>query len=87
MTVPLQEKELVAKGILVAAGCRPSTDGYLAASQKARATRDEFEQAVRGCSCRLRQSRRHEVGPGPSWQRARGGELRFPWGANPHQGA
>ena len=47
MTVPPQEKELVAKGISVAAGCRPSMDGYLAASQKGRATREEIKQAVR----------------------------------------
>ena len=63
MTVPPQEKELVAKGISVAAGCRPSMDGYLAASQKGRATREEIKQAVRGCSRRLRQSRGHEGGP------------------------
>ena len=87
MTVPLQEKELVAKGILVAAGCRPSTDGYVAADQKGRATREEIKQAVRGCSRRLRQSRGHEGSHEPSRRRARGGELRFPWRADPYQGA
>jgi alkylhydroperoxidase/carboxymuconolactone decarboxylase family protein YurZ len=47
MMRPPKEKELVAIGIVVAVGRRPSMDDYLAASQKARATRDEIKQAVR----------------------------------------
>jgi len=47
MTMSPKAKGLVAIGIAVAAGRRPSMDGYLAASQKARATRDEIRQALR----------------------------------------
>jgi hypothetical protein len=63
ITMTPQKKELVAIGISVAAGRRPSMDGYLAASQKTRATREEIKQAVRGFSRRLPQSGGHEGGP------------------------
>ncbi len=60
MTMPPKEKGLVAIGISVAAGRRPSMDGYVVAGPKARAARDEIKQAVRCSSRRLPQSRAHE---------------------------
>ena len=48
MTTPgkEREKELVAVGISVAAGCRPCTDYHLAAVRKAGASDEEIKQAV-----------------------------------------
>ncbi len=43
MTMPLKEKGLVAIGISVAAGRRPSMDGYVVAGPQARATLDEIK--------------------------------------------
>jgi alkylhydroperoxidase/carboxymuconolactone decarboxylase family protein YurZ len=47
MTMPLKEKGLVAIGISVAAGRRPSMDGYVVAGPQARATLDEIKQGER----------------------------------------
>ena len=41
-----KEKELVAVGISVAAGCKPCTDHHVAVVRKARATDEEIRQAA-----------------------------------------
>ncbi len=46
MTITPKEKELVAIGISVAAGCKPCTDHHIAVARKARATDKEMKQAV-----------------------------------------
>ncbi len=46
MTMRLKERELVAVGISVAAGCKPCTDYHLKAVRKAKATDDEITQAT-----------------------------------------
>ena len=46
MTMNLKEKELVAIGISVAAGCKPCTDHHVTVARKARATGDEIRQAI-----------------------------------------
>ena len=46
MTITPKEKELVAIGISVAAGCKPCTDHHVSVARKARATDNEMKQAV-----------------------------------------
>ena len=46
MTISPKEKEVVAVGISVAAGCRPCTDHHVTVARKARATDEDIRQAV-----------------------------------------
>lgn len=46
MSMTPRDKELVAIGISVAAGCKPCTDHHVKVARKARATDDEIRQAV-----------------------------------------
>jgi len=46
MAITAKEKELVAVGISVAAGCKPCTDYHVKAVRKARASDEEIRQAV-----------------------------------------
>lgn len=46
MAITPKEKELVAVGISVAAGCKPCTTHHVEVAQKARASDDEIGQAV-----------------------------------------
>ena len=46
MAITVKEKELVAVGISVAAGCKPCTDYHLKAARKARASDSDIEHAV-----------------------------------------
>jgi AhpD family alkylhydroperoxidase len=46
MAITPKEKELVAIGISVAAGCKPCTDHHVTVAKKARATGMEMRQAV-----------------------------------------
>ncbi len=46
MTLRLKERELVAVGVSVAAGCKPCTDYHIKAARKARATADDIRRAV-----------------------------------------
>ncbi len=46
MAITPKEKELVAIGISVAAGCKPCTDHHVAVVRKARATDEEIRQAA-----------------------------------------
>ena len=46
MAITPKEKELVAIGISVAAGCKPCTDHHVTVAQKARATGVEMREAV-----------------------------------------
>lgn len=46
MTLRLKEKELVAVGVSVAAGCKPCTDYHVRAAHKAKASDDELRQAI-----------------------------------------
>jgi AhpD family alkylhydroperoxidase len=46
MTLRLKEKELVAVGVSVAAGCKPCTDYHVKAARKAKATDDDIRQAI-----------------------------------------
>ena len=46
MAMTPKEKELVAIGISVAAGCKPCTDHHVAVARKARATDAEIRQAT-----------------------------------------
>lgn len=46
MAMTPKEKELVAIGTSVAAGCKPCTDHHLAVARKARASDDEIRQAT-----------------------------------------
>jgi AhpD family alkylhydroperoxidase len=46
MRITVKEKELVAVGISVAAGCKPCTDHHLKAARKAGASDSEIEHAV-----------------------------------------
>lgn len=46
MAITPKEKELVAVGISVAAGCKPCTDYHVTVARKARAADDEIRQAV-----------------------------------------
>jgi AhpD family alkylhydroperoxidase len=68
MTLTPREKELVAVGISVAAGCRPCTSYHLKEVRKTEATADEIRQAVTDAVC-VRNSaseimRRHALEPG-----------------------
>jgi len=46
MAMTPKEKELVAIGISVAAGCKPCTDHHVAVARKARASDEEIRQAA-----------------------------------------
>ena len=46
MTLRLKERELVAVGVSVAAGCKPCTDYHVKAVREAKATDDEIRQAI-----------------------------------------
>jgi AhpD family alkylhydroperoxidase len=46
MAISPKEKELVAIGISVAAGCKPCTDHHVAVARKARASDEEIRQAA-----------------------------------------
>ena len=46
MTITPKEKELVAIGISVAAGCKPCTDYHVSVARKARATDNEMKKAA-----------------------------------------
>ena len=46
MAMTPREKELVAIGISVAAGCKPCTDHHVAVARKARASDEEIRQAA-----------------------------------------
>jgi AhpD family alkylhydroperoxidase len=46
MTLRLKERELVAVGASVAAGCKPCTDYHVKAARKAKAADDEIRQAI-----------------------------------------
>ena len=46
MAITPKEKELVAIGISVAAGCKPCTDHHVAVARKARASDEEIRQAA-----------------------------------------
>ncbi len=46
MSITPKEKELVAIGISVAAGCKPCTDHHVNVARKARATDEEIRRAV-----------------------------------------
>ena len=48
MATTPREKELVAIGISVAAGCKPCTDHHVAVARKARASDEEIRQATAG---------------------------------------
>jgi AhpD family alkylhydroperoxidase len=47
----LKEKELIAVGISVAAGCKPCTDYHVKAVRAAKATDDEIRQAIADAMC------------------------------------
>jgi AhpD family alkylhydroperoxidase len=46
MSITVMEKELIAVGISVAAGCKPCTDYHLKAARRSGALDDEIEQAI-----------------------------------------
>jgi len=46
MSITIMEKELIAVGISVAAGCKPCTDYHLKAVRRAGASDDEVEHAI-----------------------------------------
>jgi AhpD family alkylhydroperoxidase len=46
MVLRLKERELVAVGVSVAAGCKPCADYHIAAARKARANSDDIRRAI-----------------------------------------
>ena len=51
MSLPLMEKELVAVGISVAAGCKPCTDYHIRVTRESGATDDEIRRAITDAIC------------------------------------
>ena len=51
MTLRLKERELVAIGASVAAGCGPCTDFHVAAARRATATDEDIRQAIADALC------------------------------------